>query len=297
MASTALRAPLRCKFAVRSFSTSAPTLQIGPESPRFIEIPRPPKVKYRPPPYKKGKLPEPKNLFPAQIDKTSQEYLDAATAEPTKVREVPKDPEMAEYIRWKAAMAASRRKNLREGIVELARKKEEKEKKRAEIQRERSEAREALLHAKEREDVRLTLPTVLSTLKESMTPVDPDREERLRIKEERRIAKEQKKIEERLEDMHALYVNARSFILTEAQLDAAIEKTFVPKDIIFKNFPPTVSDMLVEKGDFARSKPSTIGGMFGDRNGAIMEVAAALTGGRMEVKDDKADERAFMRNL
>lgn len=156
----------------------------------------------------------------------------------------------------------------------------------------RSESREALLAAKQREDVRLTLPSVLSTLRvddgSNMVRIS---EERLAEKKATWAAVEAQKSAVRIENFHELYLNAREFILTEKQLDEAIEREFTQKDHLYKTLPQTVEDMLQQvqnnRGDFGRDKK-------------MLEISGRLTGSRLEPKrargadsfglDEEADE-------
>lgn len=158
--------------------------------------------------------------------------------------------------------------------------------------RKRSESREILLAAKQREDVRLTLPSVLSTLRvddgSNMVRIS---EERLAEKRATWAAKEAQKSAVRIENFHELYLNAREFILTEKQLDEAIEREFTQKDHLYKTLPQTVEDMLQQvqnnRGDFGRDKK-------------MLEISGRLTGSRLEPKrargadsfglDEEADE-------
>ncbi|KAF8453144.1 hypothetical protein BGX38DRAFT_1068430, partial [Terfezia claveryi] len=212
----------------RAFSTTPTPKKVAPESPKFIEIPQPPRTPPLWKPIVKGKLPPPKTIFPSVgPDKTSAEYLALATPEPTKPKAAPTHkPEDALYIEWKAKMAARRRQNFREGIIELAEKKKAFDDKRARILEKRAAERQELLNRKEREDVRLTLPSVLSTIKNAEGFQDPDRKGRLkgsRTKLKKHVAA---KLEARREQLHNLYLNASSFLLTDKQLDMAIDAEF-----------------------------------------------------------------------
>src|SRR5690606_29905398 len=93
--------------------------------------------------------------------------------------------------------------------------------------RKRREDREALLKAAEQDDVRLTLPTLLSTdslIRHDLYKIK--QAEMLEKKKEIYERKQSQKVRERQKMLHELYVNAREFIITEAQLDAAIEAEF-----------------------------------------------------------------------
>jgi len=263
----------------RAFSTSSRWLIVGPESPKFAEVPTVKLPKTHPFPRRKGILPRPKNLFPAtKPEKGTPRYLAAATPEPTRKRATPADAETKAFQEWQAHMAEKRRSNLREGLTELKAQKEAKEKKRALILKERNSARNEALMKAEREDVRLTLPSVLSTLRAEASGLpDPRRQERLEEMRERRERQLAKKQEERQMLLHELYVSASEFILTEAQLDKAIETTFTERDEPYSGnqLPPTMQEMLSRRTWQNSSDPEEV---------AVGEVGGALTGGSFPSK-------------
>lgn len=278
-------------FPSRSFTASARLTFIGPENPKFVEVPMPPQ------PYSinkrdiKGTLPVPRKVFPTRgADKTNPEYVAAATREP-KGRREPKDDRVA----WKYRMSEMRRTNLRQGIVELHNRKLRQDTVTENQTRARRRDRDRRLHAPQREDDRLTSPTITTALKKlrlGYVP-DPDREARIAAKAERMKAKEALKEEQRKDALHTLYMNAREFITTEDQLKAEIEKIFVPYPFGEENAgktniwdaegaPPTVQNMLSEVSktqktavDFHRG-PAAITGK------RMKALAEELTGGKMD---------------
>jgi len=175
-------------------------------------------------------------------------------------------------------MAEKRRQNLREGLKELKQRKEDLEKKRKDILRQRNEARDIALNQTEAEDVRLTLPSVLSTMRiETKGLPDPRREERLKEMAERREKILKQKAEERQQLVHELYMNASNFILTEAELDRAIEEGFKESDLdpdMGRYIPPTVREMLTRNERGGLGSPEDFGAV-------TLDVGGALTGGRM----------------
>lgn len=178
-------------------------------------------------------------------------------------------------------MATKRRENLREGLKELAFKKKTFDEKRERILKKRMEERQALLDRKEREDVRLTLPSVLSTVKNPEPFSDPNRHDRLESKAQQLQAREAAKAEARADHLHTLYLHASSFILTEAQLDKEIQAEFT-ESMIGKTFPLTVSEMLAQR---AKGPPLSIFGvsplLTSKETELILEAAATLTGGKL----------------
>ena len=218
-------------------TTKTPKGQIPPESPRFIEIPklRQPQSIYRP--WVKGILPVPRQIFRRSDpkNKESDEYLSAVTPEP-------KDPRAKQFnsvgdsqldmvnntTAWKARQSAARRRNLREGLVGLYLRKRGTDLGKA-VRRGIKQAESfQLANAPEREDERLTNPTVHTALLLShrgQLP-DPNRRERLRKMQANVASMQRKKVEERRSMLHTLYMNARDFIVRPDQLEDAINRAF-----------------------------------------------------------------------
>lgn len=91
-----------------------------------------------------------------------------------------------------------------------------------------SRIREKLLYARERNDVRLTTPSVLSTQrprKHHAFP-DPTRSDRLAVKSQNVADMAAMREETRRNALHTLYVNAGDFITTVKQLDGVIDRAF-----------------------------------------------------------------------
>jgi hypothetical protein len=265
----------------RAFTTTTRRL-VGPESPSFIEIPAVKLPKTHPRTRAKGVLPVPRNLFPeTRPDKASPEYLAAATKEPSAPRHKSTEPESAAYQEWAARMAEKRRSNLREGLTELKERKERLEGRRKQVLEKRNTERDAALMKAEAEDVRLTLPSVLSTMRiqpKGVVP-DPRREERLEEMRARREEMEQEKFEERQRAVHDLYLNASKFILTEAQLDKAIEEQFKESMRTHLDLPlmlpPTIREMMVRK-EKGNTGMTTTGEEL-----SVLEIGGELTGGKL----------------
>lgn len=171
----------------------------------------------------------PRELFPARrADKPSKEYLEAATTEPTNQPPIdPNDPH-AEVIEHKRKMAELRRQNLRQGLTELHNRKVKTESIMIKQSKEKNARREIILNQPEREDERLTRPSVPEDMLPKWTPVlpDPDRKKRL-AKSRKRLQKQAAKKENQQRDsLHTLYMNAREFIVNEEQLAAEIDRVF-----------------------------------------------------------------------
>ncbi|KAF3936533.1 hypothetical protein ABW19_dt0200327 [Dactylella cylindrospora] len=221
--------------AVRSISTTTSNgmpSSSSPYSPYYIDIPFPPQRYAVYQPKAKGKRPVPREIFPKKKGrgekKITAEYLALVSKEPTKHSNPGKDAPETEksYINWKAKMAASRRKNIREGLVELHVEQQKREQIIAERSERKQKLREALLAEDDPEDVKLTTPTILSALRSKAPLTDPDREERLAKMRQNYEEFQAKKLHNRREELHELYIRAHDFIFSERQLDSVINVQF-----------------------------------------------------------------------
>jgi hypothetical protein len=281
---------------IRLLSTSTSLSAIGPENPKFIEIPLAPQRFAHPPRVIKGTLPPPRNLFPSRkADKTTPEYLAAVTPEPTAERHFAEPSN--DRIAWKRRMAASRRTNLREGIVELHKRRVEQEAAVAKLSSWRSRNRHWRLNAPQREDERLTSPTITqSTRQLQKGPLpDPGREARLAKIAENTKAKAAVDAEQRKDALHTLYMHARNFITTEEELDAEIAKIFVPypfqendRHSLKTNIwdahgaPPTVQDMLSTTNNTQKEAIQYHRGPALITGARLKRIGEELTGGKMD---------------
>ncbi|KAJ9198396.1 hypothetical protein DTO166G4_2181 [Paecilomyces variotii] len=213
---------------VRGFASSS-CLRVGPESPNFIEVPRSIQPDLPSKPQVKGTLPVPREIFPARrVDKPTEAYINDATPLPSRELNVSPDDPHVEYNVWKRKMAEARRKNLRQGLLELHRRKQRTDRLMEKRSRDKQVQRERILSQPEREDERLTRPSIVQAMQPVRTPIlpDPDREARLARSRALLEIKEAEKKAERQDYVHSLYMNARKFITTEAQLAAEIERVF-----------------------------------------------------------------------
>lgn len=190
-------------------------------------------------------------------------------------------------------MAATRRTNLREGLVELHKRKTKEDAVIAARSERRNVAREARVYAPQREDERLTNPTITkanSTLQTGHLP-DPDRMARIAEMAARVQAAEMEKEEARRDALHTLYMHARDFITTEEQLDQQIEAIFTDtpfkpndkRDNIWEHWQPElVSDMLSDVNHTQKeatkfhARPAVLTGK------RMKRIAEQLTGGKMD---------------
>jgi hypothetical protein len=190
-------------------------------------------------------------------------------------------------------MAASRRTNLREGLVELYKRKRVQEGSIAVRSKARREEREKRVHAPQREDERLTNPTITEAnrILQSGPVPDPNRAARVAEKAARVQAKAVAREEQRRNALHTLYTQARSFITTEEQLDAEVEKIFVElpheghqSDNIWdaKPSPPTVQDMLSTINNTQKLAVAYHAGPAAVTGERMKKIAEELTGGKMD---------------
>ena len=274
---------------VRGFASS-PSLRVGPESPSYIDVPQtiqPEKASKR---RVKGTLPVPREIFPARrTDKPSKEYLAAATSLPTNQTPVdPNDPH-AEYIESKRRMADMRRNNLREGLLELHKRKKGTDNAMMARSTAKQQQREKIFRQPDRDDEVLTRPSVVQEMQPKKLPVlpDPDRAERLAKSRARLEAVNAQKQLERTANLQALYMSARDFITTEAQLAAAIEREFPegPNEA-FRNDqfqgeniwnvgpPPTVQSIVYDSKRAETARWDLI-------QGRVKKLGEEITGGKL----------------
>jgi len=275
----------------RNFSTTISLLAIGPESPRYIEIPYTPQRDAISKKDIKGKLPPPRNLFPKRgRDKTSPDYFAQTIPEPKAAHRFSKPAD--ESVAFKRRMAASRRANLREGLAELHRRKVRQERAVEFRSAAKREDREERVRAPQRDDELFTNPTIKSAVRALQTGFipDPEREAIITEKAARVEALEAIKSEQRKDALQTLYMNARSFITTEEQLDTEIEKIFIPypqvagMDSIWDALapPPTVQDMLSVVNHSQSTAMGYYQGPAALTGKRMKRIAEELTGGKMD---------------
>lgn len=279
----------------RLFSSSASRAKIGPESPKFIEIPRTVQPYAHRPREIKGVLPVPRQIFPRRADdKTSTAYLAATTPEPHTERALREtnDP----YVQWKRTMSASRRENLREGLMALSIRKAKDDKKVARRSQRKQEDRHRRVYAPPREDERLTAATVFAstTTYNSGRLPDPDREARIAASRQAVVDKAADLRERRADALHSLYMNAREFITNESQLDAKIEEIFSGEPFrgqaseYGENVwdahgpPPSIAELLSSVNKTQKTMIEATRGPALITNKRMVRLAEELTGGKMD---------------
>ena len=241
----------------RSFATTSSKQEIPPESPEYIHVPQSLQPYEVSPRRLKGILPVPREVFPQrQPEKLEPDFEINAT----KPRNEELDLHSASEIeKYKHRMAERRRGHLREGLAELRARKAKTERQLAAKSQAKRQERDRVIAQAEREDERLTnssVPKSMLPMKGQQIP-DPHFQKRYEASTARVKAQEERKREERRDALHTLYMNARTFITTEADLDAEIDRVFPEgddpafrtpsshgKDIWNLGVPPRVADLL-----------------------------------------------------
>ena len=280
---------------LRHASSASSNKQVPPESPKFIEVPQPPQQEAFRKREVKGVLPVPRQIFPRRrLDKTSPEYLEAVIPEPKTTKNHPLKhlSDVKEFVDWKSRLAATRRRNLRDGLRELHRRKEITDRRLAARTAFKHAEHERKIHKPEREDERLTNPSIIK----AMTPgymgmlQDPNRDARIARKRMNFMAKEKEKMEERRNALHSLYMNARDFIVTESELNERVDEVF--DDTFYKRnpdrsvwdkdgFPISVHRMLADANKSAGKAIAQSSGYAQITRDRVQRIAEELTGGKM----------------
>ncbi|RYN54267.1 hypothetical protein AA0118_g9192 [Alternaria tenuissima] len=283
-------------LCVRSFSSTPTSLALGPQSPNYIEVPKPLQPTYPAKPTVKGHLPIPRDIFKTRNKhpKESDIFIGRSTKEPKEVKVPGPYSRDADYRLYKQRLAEKRRENLKEGVKELHERKVTSEAQYlAKIQAIGAKRRE-LATAPRREVDILTETSVAKGIRDFLTdslPPRPDITQARKKAYDRRVAKIQ---EVRASRLHDLYTNAREFIVDEQQLDEAIEAAFGTEDA------PVGWDHKGIMGPRAEGKeglspwhgplPEGVGDMLNKLRGGegvglakerVKKVAEELTGGKM----------------
>ena len=157
----------------------------------------------------------------------------------------------------------------------------------------RAERQEAV-YRKPRDDERLTTPSVTQTMKQLQAgPLpDPTRSERLARQQANLRAMEEAHRQKRQQALHTLYMNARSFITTEADLSRTIEAVFVansrdwedagPGENIWNRGPPmTMQSMLASISPKFQARLENSEEKYSLKQRRLMRIGSELTGGEV----------------
>ncbi|KAI8629763.1 hypothetical protein F5Y19DRAFT_75798 [Xylariaceae sp. FL1651] len=285
-----------------SSTPSALSQRIPPESPLFINVPNPPqdqsieaRRELKP---VKGFIPTPRRIFAGKggPQKSTSAWFEQTAREPTSAKS--QTAPGSDVQAWKRRMAANRRQNIRAGVRDLWARKQRLDTQRLASRTAKLAANRAAAMAPEREDERLTRGTVNARTLQTTVALDPDRFERARASAARTAALEAARSEARRDAIQALYMNARSFIVDEADLEAAVNDEFaldhfssmgvtgagyrVENIWDAHNEPPSVSTMVKE---LERSNSSVLRDFTKDVTRTVRrqkQVAEELTGGKMD---------------
>lgn len=220
----------------RSFSTTTRLRIVPPESPYYVDIPSSHQAfsPYQPQP--KGTLPTPRDIFPAnRPEKSTPEYLASLTREPLQ-KNVKAASQSSSTARHKLKMANQRRTQLREGLTALQARKQADLNAMSRRSHQKQLERSKLLSQSEREDARLTnvstptamLPTndntalSLKALEAELANAKFLHTQKLENYKNFKSAKHAAK----MDALHTLYMSARSFVTTEAQMRALLAQQF-----------------------------------------------------------------------
>ncbi|KAF2751896.1 hypothetical protein M011DRAFT_394335 [Sporormia fimetaria CBS 119925] len=214
----------------RTFTSTPSVCALGPESPNYIEVPKPLQPTAHKKPIVKGVLPTPRDVFKTRnpLPKQSDEFLNPSTKDRAKPLLPGKYNRDAEIRLYKQRLADARKKALREGVKELHERKVTTDaQEKAALRRLFAERRAAAMAPPREVDV-LTQTSMDKNIRSFLEGTLPSTS-RMNISEARRQAfrrKMDKHDSVRRQRLHDLYIHAREFIVNEEQLDAAIEKEF-----------------------------------------------------------------------
>ncbi|KAK7984359.1 hypothetical protein PG989_011761 [Apiospora arundinis] len=253
-----------------------------PESPLYINIPTPPlsqavEDQRRSPLSYKGHLPVPRPIFKqrkGELSKTSEEWFKKSAPVPTSEKALA--PTSSETKAWKRQMAASRRRNMEEGLTKLWTRTQRTDASRKERSHKKDMEHRAAMNAPPHESDRLTAATIPASVLATQVPQDPQRFEQALASQARTRSVVELKSQARRDALQQLYMAARSFIVTEADLEKAVEEQFNPTFFANKTSAgmPSASVWDIE------GAPKTVGQMMGDVMGTSSRVVKSDTSNR-----------------
>jgi hypothetical protein len=285
------------KKLLRHSSSSSKTLNIPPESPQFIHIPRSPQQSSIVIPQMKGTLPVPR--LPMKIKEKDQlrVHYETTTPEPVfenKAAENAPTEEARKLINWKIQASALRRKNFREGFTDLRNREANTQHARKKATEYKQAQNKRRLEAPEPAAEFLSRPTVLSYMKNSSNlqkQLERQAKASFSQRKQRYQQLQSAKQEEKRTNVHALYVNAKDFIVNHEQLDKRITEVFDspfyqhnPEMGVWDEFGfPETTDYLLGRSGRASSKLaiSAQSAHQETTRDRLEEIAEELTGGRL----------------
>lgn len=283
---------------LRTFTSTPSVRALGPESPNYIEVPKPLQPTFDYPPEVKGHLPVPRDIFKTRNahPKHSDVFIQRSTRVPKDLKAPGPYSRDADYKLYKRRLAEKRRIALQEGVKELHSRKVETEAQHlARVQANYADRRERAMAPPRATDV-LTQTTIPKGVQDYLADKLP-RSSRAADIEKRRKAYQRRMAQVhsvRASRLHDLYINAREFIVEESQLDEAIDKAFGTEEA------PVGWDTKGNMGLRSEGKdglspwhgpmPEGVGDMLQKLRGGegvglakerVKKVAEALTGGKM----------------
>ena len=301
------------RLQVRSFASSSTHSQIPPESPNYIDIPSSYQPDLLPAKRPKGRLPVPRELFPKQRpDKPSEQYIRNATPDKLPHNQPTSLDILPEQKRHQLRMNTIRKSHLRTSLVDLHARKISDESRVARTSSSKQAERARILSQPPLPTDSLTAtstPTSLlpNPIPKPLTHPDPAA---LHASKQFNIIQHDlygpRQTAGRAAALHDLYMTARTFITTEAQLNDAIEAQFPASgsnpqwattrqagtSVWNRGPPPSVAKMLEEQtGTRAGGKMgAAFGGRLGSDRGTaahrrdqerLKRIAEELSGGKM----------------
>lgn len=200
---------------------------IPPESPNFFSLPALLQSDQTKLPPIKGSLPVPRKIFSKRAHgahKISPTFVHDTA--PYSQAEIAGEPPKSEKDAWKRLMAESRRTALGAGVASLWRRKVTRDGKAVARSRAKQESHRAAGFAPERADDVHTRGTVAQATLVTKVERDPLYAERQRASALKTAAVTAAKSEARKDAIQRLYVEAASFIVTEAELATRVDSMF-----------------------------------------------------------------------
>lgn len=276
--------------------------RIPPESPLFINVPSPPqdqsieaRRELKP---VRGFIPVPRRIFAHRDshEKPTDPWLARAAPTPSNARS--REDPRSELEAWKRKMASGRRENMRAGVRDLWSRKQRLDAARSADRAAKLAANKAAAMAPEREDERLTRGTVNAGTLATAVALDPLRFETALASAERTAALAADRSQARSDAVQTLYMNARSFVIGEAELQALVNTEFADDHFAnmgqsgagyrvqniwdAQNVPMSVEDMVKE---LQRTHDTLVSDFTSEELRTVRRqkrVAEELTGGKMD---------------
>ncbi|KAL5114956.1 hypothetical protein ACEQ8H_007128 [Pleosporales sp. CAS-2024a] len=225
--------PAPARRCLRAFASTPAARALGPQSPSYIDVPKPRQPTFALDPEVKGHLPVPRDIFKTRSKhpKASAVFLARATKPP----QAPKAPgphrQDAAYQLYKQRLAETRRIALNQGVEQLHQRRVASDAAfQAKLDASYAERIQRAMAPPRDTDV-LTANSVQKGIRDFLADQLPTTSRRdlpqRRLAYQRRMARLEAVRAARL---HDLYVNARQFLVDESQLDAAIDQAFGTDD-------------------------------------------------------------------